>query len=243
MSPSLETLPVELLLEIFQHVFYSPFPIPNVRAQHMKWTPSQGVEIIPESPLFHLIGTSKHLFSIARDAFYRANTFRLRRTQHAHQMPQGPAFFRLPPTSIRHCITRLHITIVIPTPWHGNPFRACSPAVQNCCCPRFQRFSCPNSDWSFLAKIAGETHLFPNLGHLQLHFMTARPLEAVEMKELEDDLMERGGMSFRAKQLVVTTRTRGPVLRACGKWREVRDGSVVHEELEKVLERCIKIRK
>ncbi|KAF2829556.1 hypothetical protein CC86DRAFT_368549 [Ophiobolus disseminans] len=202
MKSSLEALPEELLVAVFQYVFTSTTPIGHLRFEHKIRTPQDGMGIVKQDSLLQFVGTTKPLFRVAQEAFYENNTFLLHRAPSSHFPIHRAKYFHVPPKSVRPWISRLQITIIVPAPWHGMP-GVCSTEFHVCHCRREERFTCPFSDWNFLKKIEAGYYEFPQLRHLHLQFVTPHRFGRSAIWYLGYDLIKRGRMSFRAERLTV----------------------------------------
>jgi len=199
MTPSLAALPEELLLAIFQHVFFLPTgPIVKVRETNDHSKRTSNVDKVMEDSLFLLLGTSKALFRIAQEAFYSNNTVLLRRIAVRRKEHRFPGIFWLPNVAVRHWITCLQITLDIPAPSK----KKCK-TRQKCRHHVRWRFSCPRSDWPFLKRIADGTHVFLQLRHLVLHSYAPRHFTLKHTSQLGKVLKALGGMSFRVERLTI----------------------------------------
>jgi hypothetical protein len=188
-AANITSLPVEILVEIFKHLFDFSDGLHKTRSFNITTGKYMRVEEILEQSLFRLLGTSKLLYRIAEEVFYSHNTLILNRIVIPYRTTFG-----LPNPYVRHWIKRVELRMRVPTP-------SLIFSRQSCGCKYREYLACSHSFWGFLQRFGKGEYGFVNFRHVRFCVDTRVPMHPRRFEVLTSDLEGLCGVSIPTRAL------------------------------------------
>jgi hypothetical protein len=191
MAANITSLPVEILVEIFKHLFDFSDGLHKTRSFDITTGEHVRIKEVLELSLFRLLGTSKLLYRVAEEVFYSHNTLILNRIVIHYRTTFG-----LPNPQVRPWVKRVELRMRVPTP-------SLIFSRQGCGCKYREYLACPHSFWAFLHKLGKGEYGFVNLRHVKFCVDTKVPMAPRRFEALQKDLQGLCGISIPTRALAI----------------------------------------